>query len=223
MAESEIRYCEKHGDVIFHKWQNRWRCSKCASEAVQKRRDLLKFKAVEYKGGKCEICGYNKNYAALEFHHLDPSQKDFGIAQSGETRSWDEIQNELDKCIMVCANCHRELHNPDWSKDNIDNRLNSYKSKQKLEIPDKEVLEKELNSGKTQKDIARQFKVSVPTLKRWLKSYSLNKVKPYRPSKEEIENGLKTHSALQLSKIYQMSDKGFYKLCQRLNIDYKKK
>ena len=223
MSESEIRHCDKHGDVIFHKWQNRWRCSKCAAEAVQKRRDILKIKAVEYKGGKCEICGYDKNYAVLEFHHLDPSQKDFGISQNGNTRSWEEIKTELDKCIMVCANCHRELHYPEWNKDNLENRLDSYKKKEKLNIPEKEELEDKINSGKSKTEIAREYNISWNTLNRWLNLYSIVQNKPIRPSKEEIEEKLKTQSAYQLSKYYGMSDKGFYKLCHRLNIDYKKK
>ena len=66
--------------------------------------------AVEYKGGKCEICGYGRCIEALEFHHKNASSKDFGISEKGYTRSWKKVMEELDKCIMVCANCHRELH-----------------------------------------------------------------------------------------------------------------
>lgn len=67
--------------------------------------------AIAYKGGKCQICGYDKCVGALEFHHLDPTQKDFGISAKGYTRSWDKNKQELNKCILVCANCHREIHN----------------------------------------------------------------------------------------------------------------
>jgi len=66
--------------------------------------------AVEYKGGKCAICGYDRCIDALEFHHKDSSSKDFGISEKGYTRSWKKVAEELDKCIMICANCHRELH-----------------------------------------------------------------------------------------------------------------
>ena len=66
--------------------------------------------AVEYKGGKCINCGYKKDIAALDFHHVDETKKDFGLSQRGLTRSWDRIKKELDKCILVCANCHREIH-----------------------------------------------------------------------------------------------------------------
>lgn len=73
-------------------------------------RKRTKQRAVDYKGGKCAHCGYNKCNDAFDFHHKDPAKKDFGIAASGHCRSWQEIQNELDKCILLCSNCHRELH-----------------------------------------------------------------------------------------------------------------
>ena len=66
--------------------------------------------AKQYKGGKCVLCGYNKYLGALDFHHLDPTQKGFEISTRGLTRSWEKIRKELDKCVLVCANCHRELH-----------------------------------------------------------------------------------------------------------------
>jgi hypothetical protein len=67
--------------------------------------------AVEHKCGKCKICGYDRCIDALEFHHNDLSDdKKFGISEKGYTRSWKEVEKELDKRIMVCANCHRELH-----------------------------------------------------------------------------------------------------------------
>ena len=78
--------------------------------AVSKRRKALKQMAIEYKGGKCAICGYSKCSGALEFHHLDKTSKDFGLSVRGLTRSWKKIQIESDKCILVCSNCHREIH-----------------------------------------------------------------------------------------------------------------
>ena len=68
----------------------------------------VKRKLIEYKGGKCQVCGYNRCQEALEFHHLDSSQKDFTI--SGGTKSFESLKPEVDKCILVCANCHREIH-----------------------------------------------------------------------------------------------------------------
>lgn len=79
-------------------------------KAVADRRRKLKEMAIVYGGGKCQICGYKKSKSALSFHHKDPSQKDFGLSVRGLTRSWEKVKRELDKCILVCANCHMELH-----------------------------------------------------------------------------------------------------------------
>lgn len=78
--------------------------------AVSRRRKKLREQAVEYKGGKCIYCGYNRCQAALDFHHLDARSKEFGLSRDGITRSWEKTKKELDKCILVCSNCHREVH-----------------------------------------------------------------------------------------------------------------
>ena len=77
--------------------------------AVAKRRRKIKTLAIEYKGGQCQVCGYNKYQGALDLHHLNPEDKNFGIGDKGYTRSWEKVKAELDKCVLVCANCHREL------------------------------------------------------------------------------------------------------------------
>lgn len=79
-------------------------------KAVDKRRKKIKTLAIAYKGGKCQFCGYNRCVGALEFHHLDPKTKDFGLGQNGLTRSWERTRRELDKCILICSNCHKEIH-----------------------------------------------------------------------------------------------------------------
>lgn len=102
--------CQKHGitDWYLHR-DKKTSCLKCRKEAVQRLRLVRKEQAVAYKGGKCERCGYDKFIGALEFHHLNPTQKDFGIGDSN-TRSFEKMKIELDKCTLVCANCHREIH-----------------------------------------------------------------------------------------------------------------
>jgi 5-methylcytosine-specific restriction endonuclease McrA len=79
-------------------------------KAVYARRKKVRAMAVEHKGGECQQCGYDRCIEALEFHHTDPSRKDFNLSSKGYTRSWKRVQLELDKCVMLCANCHRELH-----------------------------------------------------------------------------------------------------------------
>ena len=72
------------------------------------RRRALRERAVSYKGGKCQICGYDKCPAAFEFHHIDNVLKNFSI--STKMQSWKVIKPELDRCALVCSNCHKEIH-----------------------------------------------------------------------------------------------------------------
>jgi hypothetical protein len=85
-------------------------CKVCTIEQTVERQRRFKEKCVEYKGGKCECCGYNKYIGAIEFHHEDPSKKDFNIAKARLTSFSDRVKSELDKCKILCANCHREAH-----------------------------------------------------------------------------------------------------------------
>lgn len=84
-------------------------CKKCLNDYSINAHAAIKERAIRYKGGCCAICGYSKCHAALVFHHVDPSQKDFGIAQN-RTRNWEKIWPELDKCVLLCGNCHQEVH-----------------------------------------------------------------------------------------------------------------
>ena len=87
----------------------------------QKERALKrKLELIELKGGKCEKCGYDKNIAALEFHHLNPSEKSFQIDSRHLSNTHiDKLKIEVNKCILLCANCHREIHNEQFEKENI--------------------------------------------------------------------------------------------------------
>jgi len=111
--------CKKHGIVKFVlEGRGSYRCTKCRSNAVSRRRRLLKKQLVEHFGGKCTICGYNTCVDALQFHHLNPLEKEFGIAASGTTKSLSRMIKEATKCSLVCANCHIELHAEENAKLN---------------------------------------------------------------------------------------------------------
>lgn len=69
----------------------------------------MKIRAIKYLGGKCSKCGYSRCYAALEFHHRDPDEKELEWNKLRK-RAWSSIKEELDKCDLLCANCHREVH-----------------------------------------------------------------------------------------------------------------
>ena len=85
-------------------------CKKCTTIQVVERTQKLKQEMVDYKGGCCQKCGYDKYIGALDFHHINPSEKDFTIAHLRQYKFDDIIKSELDKCLLVCSNCHREIH-----------------------------------------------------------------------------------------------------------------
>ena len=72
-------------------------------------RQRMKIKAVEYKGGKCIRCGYDKCMRSLTFHHRNPNEKEFGIGTYSNL-GWNAVKKELDKCDLLCNNCHGEVH-----------------------------------------------------------------------------------------------------------------
>lgn len=84
-------------------------CKKCTNNQTMERMIEFKRKCVEYKGGKCIECEYNKYYGALEFHHLDPTKKEFEISKIKSQSFNDKVKNELDKCALLCNRCHREV------------------------------------------------------------------------------------------------------------------
>ena len=99
-----IKYLKTRSRTELHNEQKRRR----NVEGVISWRRRTKQKLAEYKGGKCKYCGYNKYIGNLTFHHLDPMKKDTGI--SGSSISFEKLKNEVDKCELVCHNCHGEIH-----------------------------------------------------------------------------------------------------------------
>lgn len=83
--------------------------TRCKTCILNIKRYNKKKRAVEYLGGKCIDCGYNKCIAALEFDHINPALKEFQISGNRGFK-WETVQKELDKCVLRCANCHRERH-----------------------------------------------------------------------------------------------------------------
>jgi 5-methylcytosine-specific restriction endonuclease McrA len=176
MSEVILKECATHGltEFAFRTSENAYRCRKCAAENVQRRRYLIKEKAVEYKGGKCEICGYDKCISALEFHHLNPAQKDFGIGQNGYSNKWEDIKKELDKCIMVCANCHREIH----EKDKIELKNRIYNNKKMCQTTYGDFINQIVDMKEKQclsyHEIAIKLQIARNTVMKYYKKYKNN-------------------------------------------------
>ena len=85
-------------------------CKQCMNSQVVERQRKYKQLAIDYKGGKCQLCGYDKYPGALEFHHLDPTKKDVEASKFSRNPLEGAQREELDKCVLLCSNCHREVH-----------------------------------------------------------------------------------------------------------------
>lgn len=80
-------------------------CARCRNKRVAKIESNKRIKWLDLKGNECIICGYNKYTGSLDFHHLDPS-----IKEHSSKRNWKKTEKGMENCILVCSNCHREIH-----------------------------------------------------------------------------------------------------------------
>jgi len=105
------RVCAVHGPTTFVRYggNDHFRCLLCRRQRVSDRRRRLKSILLDEAGGCCQVCGYNRAPSALHFHHVDPTEKLFGLALRGITRSLDRCRAEARKCVLLCANCHAEV------------------------------------------------------------------------------------------------------------------
>ena len=174
-------------------------CKKCLYKDTLKRRRNFKSQCLEYKGSECSICGYNKCEAALDFHHLDSTQKDFTISKARVCSFNEKVKLELDKCILLCANCHRELH---FNEVEVINYIPEIKTKQDLRC-------KDCNKSITKKD-ARCLDC--------LKLYRLSQYKG--PSKEQLEQDLieLKHNICAIGRKYGVSDNAVRKWFKKLKV-----
>lgn len=113
-AASFVAVCPVHGKT---EWctvgRARW-CKTCRRKESRERRSGKKADLLQEIGGSCTRCGYDRCVAALDFHHRDPARKKFNISME-KGRTLKELRAEAKKCVVLCANCHRELHAGLWS------------------------------------------------------------------------------------------------------------
>jgi 5-methylcytosine-specific restriction endonuclease McrA len=102
--------CSEHGLCSFVlEGRGYWRCKACRSKNVANSRRRTKEKLVNLFGGCCQICKYDRYVGALEFHHINPETKLFGLSKSGLNRNFKTLLAEASKCMLLCSNCHKEL------------------------------------------------------------------------------------------------------------------
>lgn len=244
MDKTIMKKCPKHGITEHVLLSNgSYKCKECRKNAVIDIRRRNKIRLVEYKGGKCEICGYNKCIDALELHHLNPNEKEFGIA--GATRSLEKLKVEADKCILLCANCHRELHSKEreeirnqkekesaerskiyFETKHTDKRQNKKLIEEKLQI---ENIKSDISNGISKKEMSNKYKVGLTTLSRFLKKNGIKYIeskgsKLNNLNRTDFINSFKEFGTFtSVGKKYNVSDKALQKWCARNGLPWRKK
>jgi hypothetical protein len=108
-AETADLPCPRHGIIRHVRRQGGFRCARCRVDQVADKRRRIKRQLVIEAGGRCELCGYDRCDAALQFHHVDRDTKRFAISGEGVTRALSKAREEAAKCVLLCANCHAEV------------------------------------------------------------------------------------------------------------------
>ena len=177
-------------------------------EQVKKSRHLLKERLVYISGNQCCICGYNRCLQALEFHHLDPAQKDFTISKNPNT-SFDKAIEEIKKCILVCANCHREIH-ADLIKDLP---ISSFNQKRYEEIQEKRTFQQNLCV-----DCGEPIDKKAVRCRKCYLAFQRKNI----PEREILKKMIREKSFAQIGREYNMSINGIKKWCIIRNLPFKK-
>jgi hypothetical protein len=191
----------------FYSYKNKKRnwCKECDKINTILRQIIYKELCLEYKGGKCQKCGYNKYVGALEFHHRDPSQKNFNISATKLRKFDNKTIGELDKCDILCANCHREAHNI-HDIEKLKNTWKKYKE-QKLKRQDLNKIKKNICECGNKKSIKSK------------KCSKCRKNKMSERNVEEVIAKIKETNWVQAGKFFGVSDNALRKFLKKHKID----
>lgn len=225
MSQIIFKKCKVHG-LCEHYIQKGGRvlCKQCNIDRVTLRRQKVKRELIQYKGGKCEICGYDKCDRALQFHHIDPSSKSFGISSDGHTRGIKELKKEADKCILVCANCHAEIHDKEYreSVKEREDRMRDCKRETAIDrIEDKESFFKKLEQHYPKLQLCKEYSIAPSVLYRFLRKNNLwyDEVEHAKIDKDKLLSELIEYKNFtKVGSFYNLSDNGLRRRCRNLNI-----
>lgn len=182
------------------------------SDKVTQFRRNRKQNLVNIHGGKCSLCGYNRCIDALEFHHIKPEEKEYALS-SPNCHSFEKDVAESRKCLLVCSNCHSEIHHSDF-----------YENKDLFEFQHiDEQLILELTPKSHQKYYCSECGAEITIYSRsgLCKScVSKGQRKIERPTREELKDMIRTTSFTQIGKQYGITDNGVRKWCKTMNLPH---
>ena len=213
MTTKKCSRCDLEKDINeFYVAKGRVRnwCKECDKYNTILRQIIFKELCVEYKGGKCEKCGYDKYIGALQFHHRDLSRKDFNISRCKSRVFDDSIKQELDKCDLLCANCHFETHQV-YSIQDTKDTWGLYDNKKQLVKSSK--IKQQLIDSRCVCGNKKSLKS-----KQCLKCNNKNAMER---NLEEVITKIKATNFVQAAKYFNITDNGLRKFLRSKNIDPK--
>lgn len=178
------------------------------SQKVIDWRQRTKGNAVKVMGSKCELCGLEREIIEIyDFHHLIPEEKTLGVAQMIKNcASWETICNELRKCILLCANCHRKV---EYSKEKITFKKSSFN-----EEINSEILKKEDHKNKCsicEKSISPHAKLCQSCSSKTKTNRNIDEI----PTKEELKPLIRVKSFCEIGRTFNVSDNAIRKWCKK--------
>lgn len=178
-------------------------------------RSRLKERMIYVMGDCCSCCGYNKSKTALEFHHLDPNEKSFTLSKNAN-RNWTSVCQELKKCIMVCANCHREIHEGLIDNSTLKSSFSEVRAQE---------IETAIETIKQKTIYICEDCGTVVSKGHSLCSECANKRKRLvaRPSREELKILIRTKPFTKIAQDFKVSDNAIRKWCKAVNLPFRAK
>lgn len=186
------------------------------SKHVTDYRIRVKQEMINITGGECQVCGYKRHQNALEFHHLDPSTKSFSVSEKnsgtiGRERKFEEIR----KCVLLCSNCHKELH---AGLIDCSTLILIYNEELASEYLTGIIKKKPTNCSKCNADITKYSVTGMcPSC-----SYASHRVVD-RPDRAKLKELIRHFSFVDLGKQYGVSDNAVRKWCKAENLPSTKK
>ena len=211
--------CLTCGRIYEYKRNTGCRKNKCNSCYIAGNRRKRKEMAVGLFGGKCQKCGYSRSLRALAFHHVNASEKELNLSLA-HTISWARYVKELNKCVLLCQNCHTEYHDGLWNIESID-RIVLGEAVLQIIIPTgrDERVRRCCNTKKCM-GCGKSYETKGGTGRKFCSSecHKLSLRRAVRPSSNQLSEEMKMHTWVYLGRKYGVTDNAVKKWARNYNL-----